>query len=92
MKYYDEVENIFNRLVDEIKILLPDFGRILATDSKAIHSLARGPKRDKNVRLKNRTGGGTPMPTLAGKITKGVKKTAPCGKKWLRGLGTNFIP
>ncbi len=43
-----EVENIFNRLVDEIKILIPDFGRILATDSKAIHSLARGPKRDKN--------------------------------------------
>lgn len=43
----DEVEKIFLRLVDEIKTLLPDFGRVLAIDSKAINSLARGQRRDK---------------------------------------------
>jgi hypothetical protein len=42
----DEVEKIFLRLGEEIKTLLPDFGRVLAIDSKAINSLARGQKRD----------------------------------------------
>jgi len=46
MSYADEVEKIFLRLVEEIKTLLPDFGRVLAIDSKAIGSLARGQKRD----------------------------------------------
>lgn len=46
MGYIDDVNNIFNRLVEEIKILLPDFGRILAMDSKAISSLACGQKQD----------------------------------------------
>lgn len=46
MLYTDEVEKIFLRLVEEIKTLLPDFGRVLAIDSKAINSLARGQKRD----------------------------------------------
>jgi hypothetical protein len=38
---------IFARLVDEISTLLPDFGQVLALDSKAINSPARGKKRDK---------------------------------------------
>ncbi|MDZ4041882.1 MAG: transposase [Eubacteriales bacterium] len=46
MQHTDEVEEIFGLLVDEISILLPDFGRVLALDSKAISSLARGKKRD----------------------------------------------
>ena len=48
MAYIDEVNNIFTRLVDEISILLPDFGRFLAMDSKAVESLARGKKRNKD--------------------------------------------
>lgn len=47
MRYSDEVEKIFFCLVEEISTLLPDFGRVLAMDSKAINSLARGPKQDK---------------------------------------------
>ena len=35
--------------MEEIKTLLPDFGRVLAIDSKAINSLARGQKRDESV-------------------------------------------
>jgi len=49
MRHADEVENIFTRLVDEIRVLLPDFGRILAIDSKAVSSLARGKKRDRET-------------------------------------------
>lgn len=48
MTYLDEVENIFTRLVEEISVLLPDFGRVLAMDSKAIKSLSRGEKRNKD--------------------------------------------
>lgn len=52
MVYIDEVESIFIRLVDEIRTLLPDFGRFLAMDSKAINSLARGQKRKKEKKQK----------------------------------------
>jgi len=41
-----EVEKIFTRLVEEISELLPDFGQILAIDSKAINSLSRGKKQN----------------------------------------------
>lgn len=81
MAYIDEVDNIFTRLVDEISILLPVFGRFLAMDSKAIKSLAKGQNGIKTGKSKNPTAVVTPMPTLAGKITVGAKKTAPCGKK-----------
>ena len=33
---------MFGRLVEKVSTLLPDFGRVLALDSKAITSLARG--------------------------------------------------
>ncbi len=46
MRHAGEGEKIFARLVEEISSLLPDFGRVLAMDSKAIKSLARGKKRD----------------------------------------------
>lgn len=44
----EEVNKIFFHLVGETGTLLPDFGRVLAIDSKAINSLARGPKDNKN--------------------------------------------
>ena len=48
MIYTDEVEKIFLRLVDETKTLLPDFKTGSGLEnSKAINSLARGPKRHK---------------------------------------------
>ena len=42
------MNKIFFRLVEEVKVLLPDFGRVLAIDSKAISSLACGPKSSKD--------------------------------------------
>ncbi|AZK59011.1 Mobile element protein [Candidatus Desulforudis audaxviator] len=56
MRHADEVENIFTRLVDEIRVLLPDFGRILAIDSKAVSSLARGKKRDEEEKVQKPDG------------------------------------
>jgi len=41
-------KTVFFRLVEEIKTLLPDFGRVLAIDSKAISSLAQGPNGNKD--------------------------------------------
>lgn len=40
------LESIFNRLVEELTKQLPDYGRILAIDGKAIASFARGRKRE----------------------------------------------
>lgn len=56
MRHADEVENIFRRLVDEISVLLPDFGRVLAIDSKAVSSLARGKKRDEKEKVQKPDG------------------------------------
>lgn len=46
LKNTEEVDKIFEKLVEEISKLLPDFGQVLAIDSKAINSLARGKKRN----------------------------------------------
>ncbi len=48
MKYSGELEKIFDRLVDEVSEYLPDFGQVLAMDSKGIKSHARGKRRDRN--------------------------------------------
>ncbi len=40
-QFSDEVERIFDGLVDTLKALLPDFGKVMACDSKAIDSFAR---------------------------------------------------
>jgi len=45
MKYSGELEKMFDRMVDEVSEYLPDFGKVLAMDSKAIKSHARGRKR-----------------------------------------------
>jgi len=76
-------EKIFLRLGDEIKTLLPDFGLVLAIDSKAINSLARGQSR-KSLSLMDVA---IPMLTLVRKPTKGKDKTAPCGEKVVSWFG-----
>jgi hypothetical protein len=48
----DEVEAMFDALVDELKELLPDFGKCLAVDSKAISSYANG--KNKKTRADGR--------------------------------------
>ncbi len=52
----EEIDKIFLRLVEEISALLPDFGRVLAMDSKAINSLARGRKRNKDDKIQKTDG------------------------------------
>jgi len=43
----EEVEGIFDQLVDELEEALPDFGKVLAMDGKAVQSLSRrAPKRE----------------------------------------------
>lgn len=46
MNYTDEVDKIFKRLVDELQGILPDFGKHLSIDSKAISSFAK--QKNKN--------------------------------------------
>src|SRR5690554_1787761 len=41
------VNEIFNKLIDELEILLPGFGENLAIDGKAISSLAGGKNKNK---------------------------------------------
>lgn len=45
-KHEEEINKIFEKLVGELRILLPDFGRDLAIDSKAIQSLSN--RKNKN--------------------------------------------
>ena len=46
------LDSLFNRLVEELTKQLPDFGRILAIDGKAIASFARGRKRQEGKAVK----------------------------------------
>jgi len=89
IRHAGEVEEMFARLVDEISRLLPDFGRVLALDSKAINSLARGKKRDEKP----------PKPDerrdtdadFGKKTYRGLREDGTWWEKWSRGLATNFI-
>lgn len=56
MRHIDEVERMFDRLVEKVSALLPDFGRVLAIDSKAINSLARGRKKEEGEKLQKPDG------------------------------------
>jgi hypothetical protein len=53
MSHEEEINNMFDNLVNKITELLPDFGEMLAIDGKAISSLANGKKKDK-TKLKDR--------------------------------------
>ena len=45
-EYEAEIDKIFEKLVKELRTLLPDFGRDLAIDSKAIRSLSNRPNKN----------------------------------------------
>jgi heme oxygenase len=44
-KFVGELEAIFHRLIDELKELLPDLGKRLAADAKALESLGKPSKK-----------------------------------------------
>ena len=46
MKHEEEIEAIFDELVEKIKEVLPDYGKYLVVDGKAIETHANGKKRD----------------------------------------------
>jgi len=48
-EHEEEIERIFEKLVDELYRLLPDFGKDLAIDSKAISSLAKRENKNKKM-------------------------------------------
>lgn len=56
MAHIDEIDSNFARFVKEIRMLLPDLGRFLAIDSKAVHSLAKRQKRDKDGEIQKPDG------------------------------------
>lgn len=72
MQHAEEVEKIFTRLVDEISILLPDFGRVLALDSKAINSLTK--KRDEEEKVQRPDGRRDTDADLGKKTYRGRRK------------------
>ena len=44
IQHQDEVDAMFDTLVDQLKLVLPDFGELLALDGKGIETHARGRK------------------------------------------------
>ncbi|RCW79061.1 transposase-like protein DUF772, partial [Halanaerobium sp. DL-01] len=52
-EHQEYIEGIFNKLIEELKELLPDFGETLAVDGKAIDSFANSHDYDKKEELKN---------------------------------------
>lgn len=49
MKYEKLIESMFETLVDQIRQVLPDFGKHLAMDSKAIESFAAGKNKNETM-------------------------------------------
>ncbi|MFW0860583.1 MAG: transposase [Dethiobacter sp.] len=79
-----EVDKIFFRLVEGVSALLPDFGRVLAIDSKAINSLSRGPKRNKNEKPDGRRDADA---DFGRKTYKGCKKDGTLWSKVISWFG-----
>jgi len=48
-EHEEEINKIFEKLVEELKRLLPDFGKDLAIDSKAIKSLAKRENKNRKT-------------------------------------------
>ena len=54
--YRELIEGMLDRLVEELRKVLPDFGRRLAVDSKAVLSHGRGKKEEKGVGVRDGRG------------------------------------
>ena len=55
LKQSDLIDDMFNDLVEKLRELLPDFGEVLAIDSKAINSRSRRKSKNKNIDLRGET-------------------------------------
>ena len=52
-RHADEVDRMFDELVEQLRAVLPEFGRYLAGDGKAIPTHARAPKKDAEPRKRD---------------------------------------
>lgn len=73
MENQEEIDKIFDYLVDQLKELLPDYGKRLAIDGKEIESFARIRKKEMDA--------GMLMQTLEERYIKANMKTALCGRR-----------
>ena len=78
IQHEEEVNNMFDELVQKLIDLLPDFGEILAIDGKAIQSHANG-KND--VKNKNRDGRRDMDADWGKKVQKGTHKDGSAWQK-----------
>lgn len=85
-KKTEEIEKIFEKLVEEIKELLPDFGQVLAMDSKAIKSLSRS-KNQKIEESKKTDGRRDNDADFGKKEYKGQKKDGNLWRKIVNWFG-----
>jgi len=54
IRHEEAVEGMFDRLVEELREVLPDFGRTLAVDGKAIETHAKGRKREATEQMQKK--------------------------------------
>jgi hypothetical protein len=85
IKYGEQLVGMFHRLVDELALVLPDLGRKMAGDSKAVPSFGR-PVRDEQKR-KESDGRRDRDADWGAKTYKGVHKDGSAWEKVVRWFG-----
>jgi len=65
------IEELFDDLVEKLRGLLPDFGEVLAIDSKAINSRARRKSKHNNIDARGESDADTGVKTYKGKRKDG---------------------
>ncbi|WP_245001216.1 transposase [Caldalkalibacillus thermarum] len=86
LHHADLIQAMFDSLVQELRKLLPDFGKHLAIDSKAIPSYARHKTRNRTPDGRRDT-----EATYGVKTYRGVKEDGTPGRKSCAGSATNCI-
>jgi hypothetical protein len=87
MEYESLSDGMFDKLVIQLSEVLPDFGKHLAIDSKAIESFAE--HKNKNETADGRRD--TAMLTMGRRSIAAFMKTASRGRKSSSGSATSFI-
>jgi len=84
LAHADRVDAIFDDLVERLRTELPDFGRLLAIDGKALRTHARPRRKDAPLP----PAAATPTPTSAGRRNTASTTTARRGRRSRSGSGT----
>jgi len=81
MKHEEEIEGIFEDLVERVKEELPDFGKYLAIDGKAIESHANGKRRKCRKEKKEEDGRRDIDADWGKKVYRGVREDGTAWEK-----------